>query len=164
MSELRYEFIMSQIKHIRDIKENEKTKISLVFYEGCQAPCIFKVCKNRNLLEVYQALMEVRHPNVAMIYDCIYEDGNTYVLEEYIMGKTLAEILEEKGTFSEKETTRIMVDLCKGLDVLHHHSPQVIHNDIKTSNIMIKEDGSVKLFDFDISRIYLKFILSYFRT
>ena len=99
MSDIRYEFIMSQIKHIRDIKENEKTKISLVFYEGCQGPCILKICKNRDLSEVYQALMGVQHPNVAQVYDCICENGNTYIIEEYIPGKTLAELLEEKGIF-----------------------------------------------------------------
>ena len=98
--------------------------------------------------------MKVRHPNDTLIYDCIYENGNTYVIEEFIIGKTLAELLEEKGTFSEKETARIMTELCKGLDELHCQEPPIIHNDIKTSNIMIKEDGSVKLFDFDISRIY----------
>ena len=154
MSNIRYEFVMSQIKHIRDIKENEKTKISLVFYEGCQGPCILKICKNRDLSEVYQALMGVQHPNVAQVYDCICENGNTYIIEEYIPGKTLAEILAEKGTFSEKETAEIMAELCSGLDELHRQEPPIIHNDIKTSNIMIKEDGNVILFDFDISRIY----------
>lgn len=145
---------MSQITPIRDMKENEKIKISFVFYEGCQGPCIFKVCKNRDLLETYQALMEVRHPNLAVIYDCVYENGNTYVLEEYIPGKTLAEILEANGTFAEEETRRIMMELCDGLEVLHCHEPSIIHNDIKASNIMIREDGAIKLFDFDISRTY----------
>ena len=154
MSSIRYEFFMSQIKHMRDMKENEKIKISFVFYEGCQGPCIFKICKNRDLSEVYQALMEIRHPHLAVVYDCIYENGNTYVLEEYIPGKTLAELLKEKGTFSEEETARIMTELCGGLEVLHRHEPPIIHNDIKTSNIMIREDGTVKLFDFDISRTF----------
>ena len=154
MASIRYEFIMSQIKHIRDIKENEKTKISLVFYEGCQKACVFKICKGRDLSEVYQALMEVRHPNLAMVYDCVFENGNTYVIEEYIPGKTLSEIIDEKGTFSEEETIRIICELCEGLEIMHQHVPAIIHNDIKTSNIILREDGSVKLFDFDISRIY----------
>ena len=154
MSSIRYEFIMSQIKHIRDIKENEKTKISLVFYEGCQGPCIFKVCKERDLSEVYYALLEVKHPNLAVIYDCVFENGNTYVLEEYIHGKTLAEVLTVKGPFSEDETVRIINEVCKGLEVLHQQMPPIIHNDIKASNIMLCADGSIKLFDFDISRIY----------
>ena len=154
MENIRYEFIMSQIKHIREIKENEKTKISLVFYEGLQDTCVFKVCKDRDLSEVYKALMDVRHPNLAKIYDYVYEDGNTYVIEEYIRGKTLAQILEEEGTFLEEDTKRIVSELCDGLEVFHHHVPAIIHNDIKPSNIMLCEDGTVKLFDFDISRIY----------
>lgn len=154
MSSIRYEFIMSQIKHIRDIKENKKTKISLVFYEGDQTPCVFKICKGRDLSAVYQALMEVRHPNLAIVYDCVYENGNTYVIEEYISGKTLEELLAEQGPFSEDDTVCIMKELCGGLEVMHQHEPPIIHNDIKSSNIMLCEDGNVKLFDFDISRIY----------
>ena len=154
MSSIRYEFIMSQVKMIRDITETEKVKISLVFYEGSQMPCVFKICKNRDLLDVYQTLMKVRHPNLAIIYDCVYENGNTYVVEEYIQGKTIADILTVEGTFTEHETIRIMKEVCEGLEVLHQQEPSLIHNDIKASNIMIREDGSVKLFDFDISRIY----------
>ena len=154
MSHIRYEFIMSQIQHIRDIQENEKTKISLVFYEGTQGLCVLKVCKGRDLSEVYGELMKVSHPNVERVYDLVYEMGNTYVLEEYIPGKNLAQILEEKGPFSEQETTRIMVELCNGLEELHRHQPPIIHNDIKASNIMINESGTAKLFDFDISRTY----------
>lgn len=154
MSSIRYEFIMSQVKMIRDITETEKVKISLVFYEGSQMPCVFKICKNRDLLDVYQTLMKVRHPNLAMIYDCVYENGNTYVVEEYIQGKTIADILAVEGTFTEQETIRIMKEVCEGLEVLHQQEPSLIHNDIKASNIMLREDGSVKLFDFDISRIY----------
>lgn len=154
MSSIRYEFIMSQVKMIRDITETEKVKISLVFYEGSQMPCVFKICKNRDLLDVYQTLMTVRHPNLAIIYDCVYENGNTYVVEEYIQGKTIADILTVEGTFTEHETIRIMKEVCEGLEVLHQQEPSLIHNDIKASNIMLREDGSVKLFDFDISRIY----------
>ena len=160
MSDIRYEFIMSQIKHIRDVKENEKIKISLVFYDGCQSLCVFKECKNRDLTDVYQKLMKIRHPNLAMVYDCVYENGNTYVLEEYISGKTVAELLEEKTTvsenrtFTEYETVKIVSQVCEGLNVLHQQNPALVHNDIKASNIMVCEDGSVKLFDFDISRTY----------
>lgn len=154
MSSIRYEFIMSQVKWIRDIKESEKVKISLVFYEGCQTTCILKVCKDRDLTEIYQALMKLRHPNLAIVYDCVYENGNTYVVEEYIQGKTLAELLAEQGNFSEEDTVHIMKEVCEGLEVLHQQEPYIIHNDIKTANIMLREDGGVKLFDFDISRIY----------
>lgn len=154
MPDIEYEFFMSQIKHIRDIEENSKTKISLVFYEGIQGPCVLKMCKNRDLSKVYQVLTQIRHPNVAIVYDYLYADGNTYVIEEFVVGKTLQELLYEKGVFTEKETIRIISSVCQGLEVFHSYKPPIIHNDIKTSSIMVREDGSVKLMDFDITRIY----------
>lgn len=154
MSNVEYNFFMSQIRHIEDIKENEKIKISLVYYEMIRGACILKVCKNRDLSDVCKKLMEARHPNLAVVYDYLYADNNTYIIEEFINGTTLREILEQKGIFSEKETIKIIIDICNGLEVLHNQQPPIVHNDIKTSNIMIREDGNVKLFDFDISRTY----------
>lgn len=154
MSNFQYDFFMSQIEIIRDIKENEKIKISLVMYEGVQGPCIFKVCKNRNLSDVCEGLKTIRHPNVAVVYDYLYADGNTYIIEEYIEGSTLKELLLQNGCFSEKETVRIMCEICDGLEVLHRRKPPIVHNDINPSNIIIRNDNSVKIFDFDISRTY----------
>ena len=154
MANIKYEFLMSQIRHIRDITETEKTKISLVFYEQLQAPCILKICKNRDLSGVYQILTEQKHPNIAVVYDYVYQEPDTYVLEEFLTGKTLSELLKERGTFTEKETAQIIIEVCQGLEILHSHRPPLVHNDIKTSNIMVREDGSVKLFDFDVARIY----------
>lgn len=145
---------MSQISHIRDIKEDEKTKISVVFYEGTQAPCVLKICKQRDMSEVYQKLKDIRHPNMVTVYDVIYANSNTYIIEEFISGKTLDEVLQERGNFSDKETAQKMINICSGLELLHECQPPIIHNDIKTSNIMIREDGTVKLIDFDIARTY----------
>lgn len=154
MSDIKYEFFMSQIRSVRDIKENERTKLSLVFYEGIQSVCILRICKNRDLSSVYWKLMEIKNPNIVVVYDYIYANNNTYILLEYINGKTLEELLDENGVFSEEDTARIIIDVCKGLEVLHKCQPIIVHNDINTSNIMIRDDGSVKVFDFDISRTY----------
>ena len=59
-------------------------------------------------------------------------------------------------TLTEKETARIIIAVCNALEDLHREEPPVVHNDINPSNIMLREDGSVKLFDFDISRLYKK--------
>lgn len=154
MSEMKYDFLMSQVSHIRDIKEDEKIKISVVFYEGTQAPCVLKVCKNRDMTEVYQKLMDIRHPNLVSVYDAVCANNNTYVVEEFVDGRTLNEVMTEHGTFSEKETAKMVVEICSGLEMLHESCPPIIHNDIKTSNIMLREDGTLKLIDFDIARSY----------
>lgn len=154
MSNFQYDFFMSQIEFIRDIKENEKIKISLVMYEGVQGPCIFKVCKNRDLSDVCEGLKTIRHPNVAIVYDYLYADNNTYIIEEYIEGLTIKELIVQNGCFSEKETVRIMCQICDGLEVLHRRKSPIVHNDINPSNIIIRNDNIVKIFDFDISRTY----------
>lgn len=152
MTNARYMFFMSRIKLIYEIKENEKIKISMVLYDGTQSSCILKEYKNRDMSAVCEVLCKIRHPNLTTVYDYVYQNGSTYVIEEFITGKSLSEYMEEKGVFSEKETIKIISDVCAGLNILHSQQPPIIHNDVKTSNIMIREDGSVKLIDFDISR------------
>lgn len=154
MSGIEFEFFMFRVKHIRDLKDDDKTKISMVYYDGSQSSCILRICKGRDLSGVYTKLKEIRHPNISVIYDCIYENGNTYVIEEYIPGESVESVLQKKGVFSADETSKIISAVCKGLSVLHKLNPPVVHNDIKPSNIMLCEDGNIKLFDFDISRVY----------
>ena len=119
MSEIKYDFLISQVSQIRDIKEDEKIKISVVFYEGTQAPCVLKVCKNRDMTKVYQKLMDIRHPNMVTVYDVVYANNNTYIIEEFVSGKTLYEALQEHGKFSEREVAQMMIDVCSGLELLH---------------------------------------------
>lgn len=154
--EIKLDFFMSRIKHLEDIKETEKTKISVVLYEATRTTCILRVCKNRNLSAVCDALLQVKNPNVALVYQYVYAGGNTYILEEMLSGKTIDKIIEDKGLFSEIETAKIISEVCSGLADFHKMQPPVIHNDINTSNIMICDDNRVKLFDFDISRTYKK--------
>lgn len=71
---------MSQIKHIGNIKENDKTKISIVLKESTQISCILRVCKNRNLSSVCDALLKIKNRNIAILYDYIYYEGDTYIL------------------------------------------------------------------------------------
>lgn len=151
---IEYEFFMSRFQHLRDIKENDKIKISLVFYEGIGSACVLKICKKRDLSEVCRRLAEVRHPNVAVVYDWFFDGKDTYILEEFLHGTTLGQQLEQGEVFAEKETVKIISEVCNGLEVLHGQKPPVVHNDITTSNIMICEDQTIKLFDFDISRTY----------
>lgn len=151
---MKYQFLMSQLKPLQEIKDTEKTKLSIVFYEQIQSACVLRVCKNRDLSSVCESLRKLRNPNAAVVYDYVYLDGNTYILEENLTGKTIQEYLDEGREFSEKEAAQIAVAVCKALEELHEENPPVVHNDINPSNIMLREDGGIKLFDFDISRLY----------
>ena len=101
--------------------------------------------------EVYQYLWEHPVSGIPHIHEMLEEEGKLIVIEEYVPGVTLESILEERE-LSEKESRRILLDICDALENLHKADPPIIHRDIKPSNIMILPDGSAKLIDFDASK------------
>ncbi len=89
------------------------------------------------------------HPNIVEIYDVGEDEGNFYIVMEYIEGKTLKQLIKKRGVLSLAETMDIMLQL---LDALASaHDSYIIHRDIKPQNIMIKESGLVKITDFGIA-------------
>ncbi len=101
-----------------------------------------------------QAAASLSHPNIVNIYDVGYDkiDGKDihYIVMEYINGKTLKEIITEKGKLSESEALYYSIQIAEALK--HAHKNQIIHRDIKPHNIMITEDNIVKVTDFGIAR------------
>ncbi len=89
------------------------------------------------------------HPNIVEIYDVGEDDGNFYIVMEYIEGKTLKQLIKKRGVLSLSETMDIMLQLLDALATAH--DSYIIHRDIKPQNIMIKESGLVKITDFGIA-------------
>lgn len=105
------------------------------------------------LKAIYLFLRQQNNPCLPRIYECV-EDGETLiVIEEYLTGKNLKEIMEER-CISEEEAVSIAVRLCSALFPLHCANPPVICRDLKAANVMLTGDGAVKIVDFDISRMY----------
>lgn len=90
------------------------------------------------------------HPNIVNIYDTGIEGDIYYIVMEYVKGETLKEYINRKGRLSEQETLKISRQVAEALR--HAHSNNIIHRDIKPHNIMITEDGIVKVTDFGIAR------------
>ncbi len=78
--------------------------------------------------------------------------GTLTVIEEYIPGKTLEELLQEEGALPQERVRELVLQLCDVLEQLHTMDPPIVHRDIKPSNVMLKEDGSVVLIDFNAAR------------
>ena len=89
------------------------------------------------------------HPNIVQIYDVGEDDGNFYIVMEYIKGQTLKQLIKKRGKLTPAETVDIVSQLADGL--AHAHDSYIIHRDIKPQNIMILEDGMVKITDFGIA-------------
>jgi serine/threonine protein kinase len=101
-----------------------------------------------------QAAASLSHPNIVNVYDVGAEEVNGqriyYIVMEYINGKTLKEIIREKGKLSLGETLDYSIQMAEALE--HAHKNHIVHRDIKPHNIMITEDGRVKVTDFGIAR------------
>lgn len=146
------DFFFSGFTVVKTLKDTGSKRIDQIYYTPRQTICMLKTYYGRNLSDVYIRLKSVRQENLAAVYDVLFWDGNTYVIEECIDGVTLAERLEHEGVFSEAEVIRITKMLCSALEVLHSQTPPLIHRDIKPGNVMLREDGTVKLIDFDTVR------------
>ena len=98
-----------------------------------------------------KAVITLSHPNIVQSYDVgVDEKGVSFIVLEYVHGQTLKEYIKSKTYLSPKETVNIA---SKVLDALGHaHEMGIIHRDVKPQNVIISDDGLVKLTDFGIAR------------
>jgi hypothetical protein len=113
---------------------------------------ILKVFKRTYKYSLYEKLSKLAHINMPIIHRIGLMDDCFYVIEEYIEGRTLQEILETDGAFNAKSTIDIISQLCDVLMYLHNQIPSLIHRDITPSNVILSSEGIIKLLDFDIAR------------
>lgn len=116
--------------------------------------CIEKIVPGY-LEEIYRFLKETAHSCVPYIYECIREEDKLIVMEEYITGRNLEDILRE-NVFKEEDAIRVLLKICDGVKILHHADPPIVCRDLKPENIMIDSEGNVKIVDFNIARIVQK--------
>ena len=95
------------------------------------------------------SVSNLSHPNIVEIYDVGEEDGEHYIVMEYIEGKTLKQLLKKRESLTLTEVIDIMTQLTDGIS--HAHESYIIHRDIKPQNIMIEDDGRIKITDFGIA-------------
>jgi len=93
---------------------------------------------------------QVTHKNVVRIYDIGEADGVKFITMEYIEGKDLRTLIQEKKTFPQDEAVETMVQICRALEATH--GVGVIHRDLKPQNIMCDNQGRVVVMDFGLAR------------
>lgn len=93
----------------------------------------------------------VLHPNVAVIFDVNFANGDYIIVMEYIQGRTLRELLKTEKILQLNTFYGITRQICRGLACAHKQG--VVHRDIKPENINISEDGKVKILDFSIAKL-----------
>ncbi len=89
------------------------------------------------------------HPNIVEMYDVGEDNGIYYIVMEYIEGVTLKQLIKKRGALTLSEAIDIMLQITDGIS--QAHDSYIIHRDLKPQNIMIKEDGTIKITDFGIA-------------
>lgn len=95
------------------------------------------------------AASSLSHPNIVEMYDVGEDDGKYYIVMEYVEGKTLKNLIKKRGGLTLPEVIDIMTQLTSAIACAHDSN--IIHRDIKPQNVLIKEDGLVKITDFGIA-------------
>ena len=91
----------------------------------------------------------LNHPNIVEVYDVGEDNGSYFIVMEYLDGVTLKNLVKKRGRLSLSEVIDIMTQLTDGISCAH--KSMIIHRDIKPQNVMILNDGRVKITDFGIS-------------
>ena len=102
--------------------------------------------------DVYEQLASVRIEGVPAVKECVADDGKLIVVEEYVQGRSLKQVLDEQGLLNEEQAYEIAVQLVDILVRLHQLESAIVHRDIKPSNIIIEKNGHVNLIDFNAAR------------
>ncbi len=97
-----------------------------------------------------KAIAVLSHPNIVKVYDVSFGDRIQYIVMEYIDGITLKEYLDQQKEVKWKEAIHFTVQILRALQ--HAHEKGIVHRDIKPQNIMLLQDGTIKVTDFGIAR------------
>jgi len=96
------------------------------------------------------SLAKIRHPNLMHIYAVGYDVGHHFFVMEYIQGKTVIDVLRERGPLPYAYAIRILGQILSALDKVH--ATGIVHRDLKPGNIMIDEDDRAILMDFGLAK------------
>lgn len=97
------------------------------------------------------AAATLSHRNIIEIYDVGEEDGQYYIVMEYVSGMTLKELIYKRGALHLQEAVDVMLQLTSGVEEAHAHG--VIHRDLKPQNILVTDSGILKIGDFGIATV-----------
>ena len=142
------EAVTTEFDTLRVLKQSPRGTVSVVRHKKSGTRYVFRRYSGSG--EVYRCLLPVLCPHLPQIMEAAEQDGQTAVLEEYVRGDTLAELLMG-ARLTEREARQVTMQLCQALHVLH--SMGAVHRDVKPENVILRGSDAV-LIDFDAARIY----------
>ncbi|MGH3794282.1 MAG: Stk1 family PASTA domain-containing Ser/Thr kinase [Pseudonocardiaceae bacterium] len=140
---------MSEVHRGRDVRLGRDVAIKVLRADLARDPQF----QHRFRKEAQNAAA-LNHPAIVAVYDTGETDSTygplPYIVMEFVNGRTLRDIVKTEGPMDEQRAMQTMADVCAALDFSHRHG--IIHRDVKPANVMITNNGAVKVMDFGIAR------------
>lgn len=153
MHEWLEKVLKEQYQFVTRLRNTEKNEIVVLEHKILKKRIIKRTFSGNS--EVYRKLLTLKHKNMPEILEVAEFEDKIIVLEEYIDGVTLLDLINE-NLYKENQVKKLVGELCDILSFLH--SFNIIHRDIKPENVMIENSTQIlKLIDFDSARIYKKY-------
>ena len=155
---IKGQLIDNRYKIIRSIGEGGMANVYLAYDTILEREVAVKILRGdladdekfvRRFQREANAASSLKHPNIVEMYDVGEDDGKYFIVMEFINGKTLKSLIKKRGALTLSEVIDIMLQLTSA--VACAHDSYIIHRDIKPQNVMILEDGRVKITDFGIA-------------
>ncbi len=136
---------MANVYHCYDTIDAREVAIKIMKDEFLDNEDFIRRFKNES-----KAIAVLNHPNIVRVYDVSFGDMIQYIVMEYIDGITLKEYIDMQGVLDWKQTVHLTTQILRALQ--HAHENGIVHRDIKPHNIMLLQDGTIKVTDFGIAR------------
>lgn len=136
---------MADIYKARDITEDRTVAVKIMKNEFIGSEDFIRRFRNES-----KAIALLSHPNIVKIFDVGFTEKLQFIVMEYIDGITLTEYIAKHGVLKWKDVVHFTMQILKALQ--HAHDRGIVHRDIKPQNVMLLEDGTIKVMDFGIAR------------
>ena len=155
---IKGQLIDNRYKIIKSIGEGGMANVYLAFDTILEREVAVKILRGdlaedekfvRRFQREANSASSLKHPNIVEVYDVGEDDGKYFIVMEYINGKTLKSLIKKRGVLTLEEVIDIMLQLTSAVSCAH--DSYIIHRDIKPQNVMILEDGRVKITDLGIA-------------
>lgn len=136
---------MADIYRARDIQEDRIVAVKILKTEFAGSDEFLRRFRNES-----KAIALLSHPNIVKIYDVGFTDKVQFIVMEYVDGITLTDYIEQQGVLKWRDAVHFTIQVLRALQ--HAHDRGIVHRDVKSSNIMLLRDGTIKVMDFGIAR------------
>jgi len=136
---------MADIYRARDVQEDRIVAVKILKTEFAGSEEFLRRFRNES-----KAIALLSHPNIVKIYDVGFTDKVQFIVMEYVDGITLTDYIEQQGVLKWRDAVHFTVQVLRALQ--HAHDRGIVHRDVKSSNVMLLRDGTIKVMDFGIAR------------